>query len=353
MKIAMIAIYLMACASLVFPTVVGSLPDVMKPAMIVVYEGELYVGEGAITSVYSLKDLKLLRKFGKKGEGPGELLEIPDFPNKITVLKDRVFVTGIGKVIAYTREGTFVKEFRTHQRVIQLLPVGKNFVAKELGGSEDGKSTVSMIVLYNPKMEKIKELYRQEWIQQGALPGIKLYMPLDFVSFAVINDKVFVDESAKGFLIEVFDSSGKKLYQIKKDYEKLEVTSDDKNRLETNLREDPTVKVAIKRLGGWNEAKKIFQMVFLQYFPAIQGIEISGQRLYVRTFKAKDDKEEYLVMDLKGNIIKKVFIPRNLEVGFRARIAGGKLSSISEGRLYYVKENEDEEVWELHVEELK
>jgi hypothetical protein len=58
-------------------------------------------------------------------------------------------------------------------------------------------------------------------------------------------------------------------------------------------------------------------------------------------------------MDLKGNIIKKVFIPRNLEVGFRARIAGGKLSSISEGRLYYIKENEDEEEWELHVEVLK
>ncbi|MCP5055039.1 MAG: hypothetical protein GY940_48180, partial [bacterium] len=186
----------------------GSLPEVMRPGMVVVEGNELYIGEGCKFSVYSLDNLKKLRQFGKKGEGPGELVEIPHFPNKITVLKDQVFVTGIGKAISFKKNGEFKNEFRTHQRVIQLLPVGENFLAKELGQGDDKKTQVVMVTLYNRKMEKIKELYRQAWVRQGAVQGGSIDMGLDFTGVVVADDKIFVEKSPEGFLIEVYDSNG-------------------------------------------------------------------------------------------------------------------------------------------------
>lgn len=48
----------------------GPLPDLMKPESITVHGNELYIVEGAIIHVYSTVDLKLQRKFGKRGPGP-------------------------------------------------------------------------------------------------------------------------------------------------------------------------------------------------------------------------------------------------------------------------------------------
>jgi len=331
---------------------VGELPDVGKPSMISVNGNELYVGEGCVFSVYSLKDFSLLRQFGKKGEGPGELIERPNYPNKITVLKDRIFVTGIGKVISFSRDGKFQKEFKTHQRVIQLLPVGKNFVAKERGFAEDGKTAIMMINLYNSEMKKIKEIYRQDWVRQGSGTALRLNLGFDFVSFVVENDKIFIDKSPEGFVIDVFDSNGNKLYGIKNEYEKLPLTSAHKEQLVNMVKNDPAIKRDVKRAGGWNELMKVFTLEFPEFFAPIKGIEISGKKIYARTFEQKDGKEKYVVMDLKGKVIKTLYLPAKLETGLLAQLAGCKLFSISDERLYYIKENEEDEQWELHVEKL-
>jgi hypothetical protein len=336
-----------------FAALVGSLPEVMKPAMIVVQGDRLYVSEGCNFFIYSLDDLKLLKKFGKKGEGPGELLELPFFPNKITVLEDQLFVTGIGKAIAFSKEGKFINEFRTHQLVFQMFPVGKNFVAKEMGPAADKKSRDLVVTIYNPEMKKIKELYRQRWVSQGQPPRMEVDMILDFASVAIADDKIFVEKSPEGFIISVYDSNGNPLYEIKKEYEKREVTSADKEKAEKKLQEDPSVKNDLKDIGGWKEFKRMSTFNYPDYFPPIKDIEISGDRLYVMTFNEKNGKDEYIVMDLKGKVIKKIFIPGFLEGSVLGQISGSKLYSISKGNLYYLLENEDDEEWELYVEPLK
>lgn len=332
--------------------VLGPLPNVGRPGMIVVNGNELYVAEGCIFTVYSLDNLEKLRQFGKKGEGPGELIEVPFFPNKITVLKDQIFVTGIGKAISFTKNGDFKSEFRTHQRVFQLLPAGENFVAREMARVNDRKKQVVVVSIYNRKMEKIKELYRQDWVRQGGFPNGSMDMGLDFANVAVGDDKIFVEKSPDGFLIDVYDTNGNKLYSIKREYEKQPIDSKEKERLENMMKNDAAVKDDLKTIGGWEQMKKLMHFIYPDHYAPIKGIEISGGKLYVRTFKLKGDKEEYLVMDLKGNLIKKAYISRNLEANILAQVAGSKLYSIYNGKLYYIQENEDEEQWELHVESL-
>jgi len=322
----------------------------MKPQMLVVKGDRFYVSEGAKFSIYSLKDQKLIKSFGKKGEGPGELIELQHYPNKISVQGDQIFVTGIGKAITFSKTGEFIREFKTTQSVFQLIPAGENFIAKEFAQSTDGKVRYMTIALYNSEMKKLKELYRQKWAQQEGSPGIIVDMSPDFTSIAIEDNKIFIEKSVEGFLIDAYDFNGNKLYSIKKDLPQRKVTSDDRENLEAQIRDDPQTKTQASRMGGWNEMKKFIKMNFPDYFPAIKSIEASGKKIYVRTNNTKDDKDEYIVMDLKGNILRTIFIPGKFETSILALISGGKLSCIENGKLYYLIENEDEEEWELHEE---
>lgn len=57
-------------------------------------------------------------------------------------------------------------------------------------------------------------------------------------------------------------------------------------------------------------------------------------------------------MDMKGNIQKEVFIPGFNKPSLMSKLLGVKLSTIERDKIYYLVENEEEE-WELHVEEIK
>ena len=50
----------------------GVLEGVLKPQMIQVHGGELFVAEGQYIHVFSLPDMKKKFRIGKDGEGPGE-----------------------------------------------------------------------------------------------------------------------------------------------------------------------------------------------------------------------------------------------------------------------------------------
>lgn len=49
----------------------------------------------------------------------------------------------------------------------------------------------------------------------------------------------------------MFDSNGKVLYQIKREYEKIKVTDAHKESAIDEIKEDPTMKRRIKQFGSW------------------------------------------------------------------------------------------------------
>jgi hypothetical protein len=58
---------------LLFSRRIGYLPEVMKPDNINIFQEDLLVAEGSSIFIYGLKDLRFKLKFGRKGEGPGEI----------------------------------------------------------------------------------------------------------------------------------------------------------------------------------------------------------------------------------------------------------------------------------------
>lgn len=341
-------------ASLVFSAKVGTLPEVMKPDNITVRGDELYVVEGSTIYIYSLEDLKLTRKFGKNGEGPGELLVIPGIPNKIIISDDYILAETPHKIIYFSQKGELVKEKkRTSPLTFGFIPIGKNFVGIKQQATGKGK-VFSSICIFDPELKEIKELHRQKWVQQAGVGGkISLDMVMDFIHYKVYDNKIFIEESPKGFLIEVFDYKGDKLYQVEKDYEAVKVTDKVKEEIIDRFKEDPAIKMQIAEEGGWNALKKLISMNFPDTFPAVQDIGISNDKIYVQTFKKVNGKEEYVIMDLKGKIIKKGYAPAFEGTPLLARILGAKLHTIANGKLYYLQDNIDEEEWELYCEAIE
>lgn len=349
----LILILLLICLTvLLFPRKIGILPEVMKPDNINIYQDDLFVAEGSAVFVYSLKNLELMIKFGRKGEGPGEILSIPNYPTRVTGFRDYILVEGINKILYFSREGKFLKELRKPAGTTQLVPIGRNFVAKRIVPSEDNRTVDGVIYLYDSNLKQIKSLYRQKWVQQGAPPTIKLDVVGDFVHFRICNEKIFIEESPRGFIISVFDDNGAELYQINKTFEPLKISAEHREKLINNLKEDPWVKPQIRALGGWNEVKKIIQLQFPDHFPPIQNLDVSDNKLLVLTFREKQNKQEYIIMDLSGNVEKSVFIPKRIDTPLMARLMGVKLYAIQNQQLFYVKENEEDEEWELHVENI-
>jgi hypothetical protein len=84
--------------------------------------------------------------------------------------------------------------------------------------------------------------------------------------------------------------------------------------------------------------KKV-KYTFPKYFPAFKRIFINSGNIYAVTFKKKSNKNEIIIMDLKGKILKRVFLELR-----------GKCLQFFDGGLYYLNDNFANEEWELFYE---
>jgi len=224
---------------------IGAWTEVLKPESIEVSKDRLYVVEGAIFYVYSLKDLSLITKFGKSGEGPGELKVVPMFSNRIKALHDKLFVEGMSKVIFFSKDAKLLREIRKKGgfTTFKVMPIKENFVAiRILSPTEKDKKYYLALSLLDPEMNVKKILYKQEFPEREK----DIIMVTDSIHFEVYKDKLYVEESERGFLIEVFDSTGSQLFEIKKNFTKRKVTEKDKAAILKNFKEDNFIRMMVK-----------------------------------------------------------------------------------------------------------
>jgi hypothetical protein len=96
------------CAGSVIP-----LHDLVKPWTINVDKARIYITEGSVVYIYGSGDFKLIKKFGRQGEGPGEFktnarnmgLEIDLFLHP-----DHLVINSFHRVSLFTRQGEYIKQ---------------------------------------------------------------------------------------------------------------------------------------------------------------------------------------------------------------------------------------------------
>jgi hypothetical protein len=301
---------------------IADFPGINKPYQFEVYDDHIYIGEKSTISIYWLKDFTLIKKFGRIGEGPGEFKAFPMFK----VFPKYLVVNNLIKWLLFSRKGEFIKERKGTFFKFFLFPVGNNYVA--LSPLPD--STDSVIRILNEDLEPIKEISRQipKKVKRRRSDVIR-----DFYKYRVYGDKIFLGDTTKGFFIEVFDSNGNKLYEIKKKYQPIKVTEKYKrDYLKKEKESNDLVSNTMRRLK--------YKFVFRDYFPAFYDLRVKDGKIYVFTPKEREDQGEIIVMDIEGKILKNTFVTKR------------SLCSISNDKYFYLEDNLEKEEWELFSEDI-
>ncbi|MCP4726972.1 MAG: hypothetical protein GY863_18165 [bacterium] len=276
--------------------------------------------------VYSLEDGRLVNKFG----GPGVFRIQPAHGVFLFMQPDRFAVNSSGKVSIYNYNFELLQELEHGGDSFFYVPIGDNFIARQI--YSENRINYYRLNLYDHELNIIKELCRKEFAGR-AFTG-------DF-SFEVYQDKVYVSGRTDDFHIEVFDKEGNLVNSITHDCSRVKVTQDQKDKHMSNLTNRP----------GWeryfksrDEMEEYFRNLikYPEYFPAIEGIHLSDDKIYVLTRLQVEGKREFWILDPDGNAIDKIMIP------FKMRSENMQYPySIRNNHLYQLILNEQTEKWEL------
>lgn len=274
------------------------------------------------------ENIRFVKSFGKKGEGPGEFKTIPEI-----ILNSKNIITYTPyKIIFFDFNGKLKKEIRMKNNGIYLLSnsiivesldmIKKGFDVKCFDLSGKYKSYISFIrtpvSIIDSGQEHVFDL----------LCGESL---LD-----VSKDNIFIIKDSRNFVISVYNSKGKKLYDISKGYKKIKVS-------------DKIKKIYIKRFKKekkqmLNIMRKInikVKFAFPEYFPAISYFFVRGNDLIVKTYEKKGDKYKWLILDKKGKSKNALYLSDKIK---------DTLIDYDNHRFYYLLFNEDSDYYELYTE---
>lgn len=316
------------------------LPEVAAPAMMAVHGGKLYILERTTIFIYSLKQKKLLKTFGKEGEGPGEFMINPFGPPLSLVVSDgKLVINSINKLSYFTLDGQYLKEHPAPPNTI-FVPAGNVYLG--IGAAVVDKDSQPSLAfrIFDNEFKPTNVLYFTK-IKVGNLRHILL--PMEALHYnPVYKDKLYVVNSTQGFVIDCFDLSGKKLYSIEKEYEKLPITDRYKKEAREWFKTDP----------NFRRIQEIILpgLTFEKYMPPVKEMYISNDIIYTFTHKEKDGKNELILMDLKGKELYRTYLqmPETDVYTYYPY-----LCTISGNTYYMLKENEDSEVVELVIQTIR
>ena len=202
----LILMILIIFTSFGFSEKLSVLAELTNPAMIAIDGEELYVLDDVEVYVYSLQNYAFLRKFGKKGEGPGELLPQPDLPLMMQVRKEDVLLYSFNKMIHFSKTGEMIQEKRIPFVVtFQIIPFGKNYAVTKFARSNQGESQVS-VLLFNAEFKELKKLYETELLNDFRKG--KIAFPFVNVYIQCSGHQLFLLDQKQEFEIQRFDLEG-------------------------------------------------------------------------------------------------------------------------------------------------
>lgn len=311
----------------IFPGVVTRFPDMVKPIEIRVDDSFIYISDQNSVFVYNKNNFALIKRLGNKGEGPQEFKS-----NARIGLSNNIFVVYDNrKIVQYSKDLEFLKEITLLSAINRLNPIGNNFVIVE-SKTIDGKGSYCFS-LYNNNKQFVKYL-----LIESDYISTKKFLINPWSISRCWNNMIFISQPHKGFNIVVFDKNGEKLYQIGKKISKIKYEEKHKNYYFEKLRYFLGARRAKRSM------EKARNVPMMEFVPDINNFWVTDNRIYVKTYDITDKTEKYIIMDLKGNIQKEVFLP----------ITFMEILTFNNNKFYYLQDSDDDENegWVLHEVDL-
>ena len=322
-----------------------ALPELTRPRGLIAENGRVFIADSREVLVYDLDSGRFLMRIGKLGQGPGEF---PSGPTRPSLSKDRLYVQGDRRLECFALSGKYIDSIHEPDSsgYFPYLPVGRHFVAFPLFWHGDG-SLIPTGCIYDMRLRRLLKGFAELPAMPPVPPPPGVAEPAgtrdrllvrDYGDFVVGGERIYVADSRRGFSISVFDENGRFLREISHPYDKIRVP---KKLVQDTVRE-------WKASRDWEAYYSHYRPVVPDFFPAIIGLKVDGDRIYAVTSASKAGLYEMVVMDLEGSILKRDFrfpLSPDFEMPFRMR---GKYD-IEGGRILWCAYNEDKESYELHI----
>ena len=312
----------------------------VMPDTILVDDSQLYITEGSSVFIYSMKDFKMINKFGREGEGPKEFKGKP----QLNVQGDHILINSTARVSFYTKSGVYIREVNNIVSGRTFQPLGDGYVGYHPSVEKDGVR-YSGIYIYDSKFEKIKNAYKHKSIAQSlAGKGWRLF-GMTYIKPLACDNKIVVAGDIN-FIIDVFDDKGKKQFTINREYKRIKFTKAHEEKILFFYKTRPST---APEYDWWKK-----NIHFPDYFPAIRTIYTADKKIYVRTYREKKNKSEFFVFNVQGKLQKHVFLPiaESSAKDAYPYMRDSSPFTIKNGKLYQIILDEKSEEWSLHVHKI-
>jgi hypothetical protein len=310
---------------------VAKLPQVQNPFFITMADGRLYVVENSSTAhLYTIgaKGVAFVKTFGREGQGPGEF----DFMYRIRVLEDHLDISGSHKLARFSLNGEYIDEVKVPIGMFKggIYRLGENYLAGDF--QFDSKESTRTIRLYDKDFKLIREI----GAHKEPMGFEKVNLVSDVFSPRVVGDQIHIGASGKESLVTVYDRNGIRQKEIRLPLEPIKMTAALKEAIIKPLREDRELR------GGWAAFEK--RIYLPDHTPGLDYFDVIDGKFVARTYKYRKDTVEFVLFDEQGRELRRIFLPHT------GRLSNGILFCFYQGRYFHLRENVEEEVWELHSE---
>jgi len=307
-----------------------SFPDVNKPSRFAVDGDRLFINEQFTISIYSLADNRLIKKFGRQGEGPQEF----KISAVMNLFPDGLAVISYCKISYYTRDGEYIREKRAP---LHFYP-GARILTKDLFVSlknyvELRKSLWILDAEFNPIIEVYKEKTKHKF---GEFLG-------NFWPFTAEGNRIFSVKDNE-FQVGIYDTAGKEVAHISREYERIKYTPEHKEEFFKHIKAQipPGNPDAYQRIVKFS--------IFPECLPAISNLFIANNKIYIGTFGKENGKSEFFVYTTDGKFIERILVPLTPKYdGYMFYYP----YTIKDDKLYQLIENGTTGDWELHISGIK
>jgi len=208
------------------------LDEAMKPLFIAINDTYCFIGERFSIFQYKLKDFKFIKKFGGKGQGPGQFPVILD----IHTTEGYLIVSSLSRVYIYSSDGEYISEKKTKAWSMRFDMSGKQFLG--VGNLKENKIEYETIELLNEDLSKKKELYRYKKNFQSS-GTINPMIPDPYFRF--LGEKILITTRDDHILL--FNKKGEEKHTIKLNLEKQLIPEAYKEHYFDNYKKNPRKKM--------------------------------------------------------------------------------------------------------------
>ncbi len=309
---------------------VAKMPRVMNPFFMTISDGRMYIVENEVAvHIFDLnaKGVSFVKTFGRKGQGPGEF----NFIYAVRPFKDHLDIPGSNKLARFSRDGDYQSEVVVTVGAFKgaVYRIGEGYVARDVDFSEKGATTT--IRLYDKDFKLIREIGNRN----EPMGFTKINLVANYYAPRVSGDRIYVIDAAEEAVVTVHDRNGVREGEIRLPLAPLKMTEALKAAVIKPLKE------GWDGMMPWAEYEKL--LFFPNRTPGLDYFEVVDGAFVARTYKYREDQVEFARFDERGRELGRLDLP------FTGRLSNGILFCFYQGLYYHLRENPDDDAWELHA----